>query len=330
MKLSRPYIYLGLALITAAVVWFLERPTEQKTGDVLNRPLFENLDAKEVSEITIEHLLNGVQLKMEEGEWKVSNFKTKMKESLDAHEKRAASDELQNKWYAADTGTVGMALDSLLDVDALSLAGDNPQKHGFFETNDVGMHIKLFDKNGKILANFFLGKAGPAFLEGYIRKEGENEVYLTNRFLRPNFPATVDNWRDHKFWDTAAANITGLQVEEGKKTFSLKKTEGKWPSPEVLQLIEQLSKVTAVGFAEPETKEMGFDKPTLKMTLSTVANPYVLTVGRQNASHQYYARKGNDLQIYLISDAIVNAILGGHPEQREGSREYRDSSLRSE
>lgn len=194
-KIPRPYLYLLLALSVAVLVWFLERPTAEKTGDILNKPLFSNLQADQVVSIKIEHLFNGVRLEKQNGEWQIAEIKTEMKKNLEkSEEKKSVPKQTGEKWEKVDSGKLATALDILLDTQAVSLAGNNPERHGTFEVNPIGEQIRLFDKDGKMLEHFYLGKAGVAFMEGYIRKEGQNEVYLANKFLRPYFPATVEGW----------------------------------------------------------------------------------------------------------------------------------------
>ncbi len=193
-KIPRPYLYLLLALLGTAVVWFIEKPTEEKTGDILNKPLFANLQADQIARIDIQHLLNGVQLKKEGKEWVIAPIKTEMKKNLEKAEEKNPPPEETEKWEKADSEKIQTVLDILMDTRAISLAGDNPEKLGYFEVNPVGERIQFFDKNDKRLEDFYLGKAGAAFMEGYIRKEGENEVYLADKFLRPYFPATMEGW----------------------------------------------------------------------------------------------------------------------------------------
>lgn len=185
--MRKAYFYLIAAITAGLAVWFVEKPAAEKTGDVLNKPLFQNLDVSKITTIEIEHLLNGVRLKKENEEWRVAPMKTKFQESLGTKAPR------QN-WEKVPEGKVDMVLDILLDTRIVSLAGNNPEYHGYFEVNPVGEQIRFYDADGKLMEHFFIGKAGGVFMEGYLRKDGENKVWLANKFLRAYFPATVDGW----------------------------------------------------------------------------------------------------------------------------------------
>ncbi|OGQ04728.1 MAG: hypothetical protein A3F82_08285 [Deltaproteobacteria bacterium RIFCSPLOWO2_12_FULL_44_12] len=194
-KISRPYLYLGVTLLAAVFVLLLEKPTADKKGDVVDIPLLGNLDVQTIAMIEIEYLLNGVRLKKGDGGWMVSGFKTKIQENIEKADVKKET-EAPEKWYKADSNKVDLILNILLDVQLSSLAGNNPEKHGFFEVNAVGMQIRLFDSVGKKIEHLYLGKTGAGFLESYVRKEGENEVYLANRYLRGTLSPTAEDWKE--------------------------------------------------------------------------------------------------------------------------------------
>lgn len=100
----------------------------------------------------------------------------------------------KQEWIKVPEKKVDTMLDILLDTRIVSLAGSNPDFHGYFEVNPVGEQIRFYDVNGRLMEYFFIGKAGGVFMEGYLRKDGENKVWLVNKFLRAYFPATVDGW----------------------------------------------------------------------------------------------------------------------------------------
>lgn len=192
MKIRRPTLYLIAACLAAAAVWFWLRPTEEKRGDVLSRAFLPELDAGQVSRIEIEHLMNGVQMKKEGENWKAAPLLTKLKKDYDAATQNKTN--FKEEWLEADAGKISMSLDVLADTDIISMMGNNPDRHGHFEVNVTAMQVKFFDAAGKKLVHLYLGKAGAGLMEGFVRKENENEVYLTDRFLRNFFPADASYW----------------------------------------------------------------------------------------------------------------------------------------
>lgn len=180
-------------LLAAFVVLLLERPWLPKEGDRFSHFLFENLNTEAVTRIEIEQILNGVQLKKEEGKWWVADFETKLKKDLEGQER---TENGKQKWFPADSKRIDMSLSTITDIEAVSLAGRNRERHGFFEVNPIGMQVRLFDAQGNKLAHLYIGKTGPAFTESHVRKEGEDEVYIANRYLRSSFPPVANDWQE--------------------------------------------------------------------------------------------------------------------------------------
>lgn len=187
--------------LAAVLVLLLERPWLPKEGDALSLFPFEKLDTTAVARVEIEQILDGVQLKKEEGKWWVAELKTKLKKELEKQETKNQVPSTKNQeliWFPADAKRVDMSLATISEMEVISLAGRNRERHGFFEVNPVGMQVRLFDAEGNKLAHLYIGKTGPAFTESYVRKEGEDEVYIANRYLRSSFPPVVNDWEEKK------------------------------------------------------------------------------------------------------------------------------------
>lgn len=229
-KIPRPYLYL-LAVSLAAIVIFRVERTDHR-GDVLHRPLLENFDPSAVARIEIEHLLEGVQLEKREGKWMAAPFKTELKKTLEEEGEqngnpkseirnlkqiRNLKSEIQNKpaWSPADAEKIDWSLSILQDVRLVSLAGSNPERHGYFEASPVGMQLRLFDDGGKKTVHLFIGKAGPAFTESYVRRDGEDNVYLADRFLRGYFSVDAGDWLEKE--EPAAAPKPSAPKKSGSK-----------------------------------------------------------------------------------------------------------------
>ena len=178
-KFFKPYLFLGLALLLAVVVLWVERPDSFHKGDREEIQLFPKFQATEVARIEIERLSNGVQLEREGADWKATQWPV----------------EPQRMSFIADDGKVGLALDRVVDLVGTSIVSKNPQKHIQFEVNNIGVQVRLFDAAGKGLAHFYIGKPGPDFTSSYVRKEGEDVVYLTPASLRGIFATDLESWK---------------------------------------------------------------------------------------------------------------------------------------
>lgn len=102
------------------------------------------------------------------------------------------------KWYkpkAIEPGyhkNVQQVLYTFKDLEKDELASTNPEKKSVFNvTKEAAIQVAL--KNGEEqVAKLYIGKRGPDHLSTYVRKEGEDRVWLVKDVLSPIF--RPDTW----------------------------------------------------------------------------------------------------------------------------------------
>lgn len=328
---SHPYLYLGAACLVGLAVWLWEAPTTDRKGDVVERSLLEEFDFQKVSLIEAEHLLNGVKLKKEGEGWKVTGLKSGIQKALDKPVEAASEttpapppSPEEERWFKADKEKVEMAFDILDDTTLVSLVGNNPNRHGQFEVNASGEQLRVFDAQGKKLAHLYFGRQ-PGMQESFVRREGENDVYLANRFLRTVFSVNVETWRDRTVWEIPQVEMEEIQVQRGKNAFTLKRVDGNWKlalpnkmeevnKARVDPFVLQTAKITATGFEEKETAEMKLNQPDVILTVKTAKGSHGLVVRKEEKGWEHFAKKGGDEQVYRIADTVAKAIPSGAEE----------------
>lgn len=312
-SLGRPYLYLAAVLFLALVIFFVEKPMREKTGDRLDQPLFEEFESEAVNRIEIEHLLSGVQLEKKEGKWNVAYFSSTLKKEIDRQDKKSPNPA--PVWYLADFDRVDLSLTALTDATITALVGKNKERHGFFEVNPVGMQVRLLDASGKKLAHLYIGKTGPAFTESYVRKEGEEEVYIANRYLRSSFPPEVNDWRERTLWEFPPESLEQIKIERGPKRLTLKKEGEKWEwvepkgktldAAKVSHLVTKLAKVEAAGFENDPKAKTGLEQPQLSLQIISSAGVAKLFVGKEKEYGEPFAKKEGDIQVYLLREDFL-------------------------
>lgn len=281
-KFPKPYLFLILAIFLGVLVLIFERPTTEKEGDILHQAFLEKLDVNQIFRIEIEKLMNGIQLKKENNLWKVALLKSNLL-----------------KWFEADGEKIELMLSTLLDTQITSLSGNNPQKHGSFEVGVTGLQVRLFDNKGKTLAHFIVGKTGPSFTENYIRKEGENSVYLTDRYLKTHFPPDLSAWRSHTIWNIAPNQIEAVHIKHQKREWKIEKGE----------FFAKIAKISAHDFDDISLEEAGLNPPETILNLTTKTRVFTLKIGRQKkGTGLFFAAKEGSEEIYLVSEELVKTI----------------------
>lgn len=125
--------------------------------------LFPELDTGKVNKIQIIALGKETLLEKENGDW----------------QRREATVSTQKE-------KVDNLLETIKNFSREELASENPEKQDIFQVNQKGTEVFL-KKDEEVLAHFFVGKRGPDFLSTYVRRDGENQVYLIKQNLSPIF-----------------------------------------------------------------------------------------------------------------------------------------------
>lgn len=194
---ARPLLYLVIVLGIGAAIWWLERPGAGPTDDRTQIVFFPELDPLQVKKLQITHLMDGVTLQKEGDVWMATPSSTKLSQQVDA----------QNK-VAADPWKVGRALIALKELEGQSLISRDAQNAPQLQVNEIGTHVQAYDAAGQILADIYIGKAGPDLISTAVRREGEQAVYLAKGYLAGQFPAMVDPWKQNDKVDPDKSRTT--------------------------------------------------------------------------------------------------------------------------
>jgi hypothetical protein len=198
-----PIIYLCIVTIVATVVWMIEKPNKPRHGTAETARLFAELDPAKVTRIEIEHLINGIELKRHFYNWTIEEFKTAMGKKLEGGEVKAASKPAQEK-IVADNAKVRRLIDTLKNTRVETIISSNPEKQAQLQVNNIGLQVRAYDSSGNLLAHLYIGKNGPDYMTTYVRKEGDDNVYLVKQYLGPLFTPQIDSWRYRSNWEKLA------------------------------------------------------------------------------------------------------------------------------
>lgn len=189
--MKRSIIYLAVALFVALAVVALENPFKSRIADNADDYLFPGFDVDNVARVEVEQLLDGCILEKKGDEWQVMEKVTPIKEEL---YKREGKEIPSNEWKKVDKKRITSALGNFVVLERGALVSDKPENQSTYQVGKTGLSVRVFDKDGKKLANVVIGKNGPDFASTYLRFDGENAVYLVGRPLMGAFSARFDDW----------------------------------------------------------------------------------------------------------------------------------------
>jgi len=128
----------------------------------------------------------------------------------------------------ADNKSVQNAIGTGKSLRISSLVSSNPQKQGMFQVDSAGTLVRVFEK-GAERAAFRIGKPGATYTDTYIRREGSNDVCLTNAMVGSAFNRQVRDWRDKAILSLQPETIRSVRFHYGgDTTFTLSLQDSMW------------------------------------------------------------------------------------------------------
>jgi len=312
------------ALILAVLVWVVERPDQNDGSNFSAFVLLPELEGQDVRMVEVKHLINGSRLEKVGDGWQVSDLETEMGKQIQKKDELGVAVDAPNlkKRFRADSERVERIIERLKVVEAKSLISNNPEKQNIYQIGPLAKSITLYGSDGKVLTTLLVGKNGPEVFANYVRRDGENEVYLVGEQVGAMAPADVMSWRDKEIWDVEPANLESVTVTKGQESFTIARAgdEG-WTltSPEKVMLdskkvsdfFEKIFPLKAARFAYVvDRAETALDQPeiTVSFIAKNAAGETVRVGGQDKQGYIYAEVDGKKDEIYLLESTFPSKI----------------------
>ncbi len=135
--------------------------------------------------------------------------------------RRSGKDWLINNKHVASPNAIGRLLEVVKDMRLQYIPHNNALKNIKNEMELVGLHVKIFDKEGVKMKDYWIG-GGTADERGtYVQMEGSNQPYVMELptfegSIRQRFIPTAEQWRDRRFLHEDVSKIASIKVEYPK------------------------------------------------------------------------------------------------------------------
>lgn len=290
MKLKKILAYLAILIILLALAVLIERPWKGK--EATESLLFPQFVPEAAARIELKDPEAEVILEKKEGVWLVASSAN----------------------YPADPGGIEGLLSKVKELSAGSPVSKKPEKHAIFEVDKSGLEVKVLAEDATPIAQFFVGKTGPARASTYLRRGDSPEVYLVNERLKSTFSRS--EWRDLNIFRFNPNDVLELTLRpEGMKEISLKKNiaEVTWELHQPVKspaqgkvvdaLLTRFASLRAQEFAEEGAlKKSKLERPQSTFTAILVdGSKKVLLVGEDKDKSLTYVKKEGDDTIFLVS-----------------------------
>jgi hypothetical protein len=297
-KLGIPLVILAVLVVVALL---LEGPCARKTGRQLESPL-GIVKGDQVTALEIRTPRDSVRLEREGEEWLVLT---------------------DTSSHRADTRKANELVETAVSIRG-PVISKNPKKRDLFEvTENAGTEVRLLGAEYRELGRFIVGKTTPDFTTSYVRGYDSDEVIQAPGYLRVNFEANPDRWRNRRllFFEKDSLTRGELQEEDGTLTVEVSR-EGVWsvvdpagaiPDTTAMRNLQNsLSRLFAAGFAdELGPEEAGLDAPSAvaRVTLRD-GSVHEVRVGnlKEDDDTKYYVTVSGDPTIYTVAKWTVERI----------------------
>ena len=244
--------------------------------------------------------------------------------------------------YLADVRWVDILLESLLRAKISDIVSTDPETHRNYEVDDrQGIHLKVFDITGGVLANVIVGKNMGPQRGTFVRKIGSDDVMLIMENLRRGVNKG-DNWlhswrdktihiekRSRKVVDSLEVvnkhgrfvfekrPVEGADGEEAFEWWLAYPVEGKVSMPHLNHMIPQICGMKAMAFCPDDARpeQVGLVDPSLIITLGKVTGDTVVfkltDPGKEGAekSIRYLQATVTGEEIFKVSSSMFTYFL---------------------
>jgi hypothetical protein len=209
---------------------------------------------------------------------------------------------------------------ALLDVRLGQQVSRNPENHARMGVDDAsGRRLEIYVGDSDPLT-LILGDRAGAFDEYYVRRPGEDEVYVLRGGLVNLANRGVDDWRDREIFAAERASVQRIEFTYPDESFALARDSAGWrldPSgapaeiAAVSPLLEQLTALRAISFAADSVSEtLEWDPPAVHLRVTGLGGAGLgELLFLENEEIGYFVRRNGSAVVYTISSYTGDQIV---------------------
>ncbi|HSG81456.1 MAG TPA: DUF4340 domain-containing protein [Gemmatimonadota bacterium] len=208
----------------------------------------------------------------------------------------------------------------------------NPENHPRMGvSDDEGRRFTVYSGDGARVTLIVGGRAG-AFDEYYVRRAGDDDVYIVKGSLVNLANRGADDWRDREIFSAERTSVQRLEYAYPDETFALVRDSAAWrlaPSGAeaeigtVSTLLSQLTALRAIGFAaDSASAALNWEEAAPRLR---VVGPEGAELGQllflENPDVGYFVRRAGSPVVYTLSSYTGDQIVVRPADLAAGSAE---------
>lgn len=167
-----------------------------------------------------------------------------------------------NETFEADSQKIKMALGELQNMEVEALVTRDPAKHTRYRVDSTGTTITLFESDQELDQVIASSSQTPGSSgDIYVRKTGDDQVFLVNGLRRSSIQSNFNYWRDLTVWNIPAQSISEIRFRyPADSSFTMQKANETWiaradslDEQKTSTLVNMLASLEAAGYPPEET-----------------------------------------------------------------------------
>lgn len=170
---------------------------------------------------------------------------------------------------------------------------------------------------GKTLLDLWFGSRGPDLEGFYVRRVGDNRVFLLRGTFADLTVQPLDDWREKQVLAVGTDSLTRIDVMRGKGGYSLTRSAGGWTtshgaavdSVRMRHYLARLKEVRATGFPSAAQADSARFAPAERMlTLFGPAGRPIASLSLDSLSSTFVLRVGNGTDLYTMDQRTTELV----------------------
>lgn len=201
-------------------------------------------------------------------------------------------------------------------VSAGELVSENTQSHERLAIDSVQGRRLTLTAGERRLLDLWIGRRGPDFDGFYVRRAGEERVYLLRGAFAEQTGSTVEQWRDLQVVQLPPESIGRIEVARSGSRWTLSRAGagyllGATPadSTQARRLFEQVANLRGTGFPDTREPPLSFSPPDRTIRLLGRDGQALASLELDSTeSGAIWVRRGADSLVFKLDARVAELI----------------------
>lgn len=198
------------------------------------------------------------------------------------------------------------------------LVAQSAESHARLGVDSVaGKHLTATGE-GKTLLDLWFGNRGPDFEGFYVRRAGDNQVFLFRGTFADLTVQPLEDWREKLALALATDSVARIEVTRGKSGYGLSRSGTAWTfarggaadSTRVARFLNQFRELRATGFPAPgQADSARFAPAERKVTLLATSGQPLAVVALDSLPSVFVLRVGDTGELYTLDQRMADLVV---------------------